>query len=77
MGQKNCDVRISLQMLRVLEAFLDNPAEALSGSDVHKRSGLASGTVVCQPMGDCGPFRSRATAPQALPTDYGRARTGE
>lgn len=45
MGRKDRDVRISLQTLRVLEAFLDSPAESLSGSDVQKRSGLASGTL--------------------------------
>jgi DNA-binding PadR family transcriptional regulator len=45
MGKKDRDVRMSLQTLRVLEAFLENPAEELSGSDVHKRSSLASGTL--------------------------------
>lgn len=61
MGQKNRDVRISLQTLRVLEAFLDNPAESLSGSDVHKRSGLASGTLypILLRLEDAGWFVSR------------------
>jgi PadR family transcriptional regulator, regulatory protein PadR len=45
MGRKDRDVRLSLQTLRVLEAFLENPGDSLSGSDVHKRSGLASGTL--------------------------------
>jgi len=45
MGRKDRDVRLSLQTLRVLEAFLENPADSLSGSDVQKRSGLASGTL--------------------------------
>jgi PadR family transcriptional regulator, regulatory protein PadR len=36
---------MSLQTLRVLEAFLENPAEPLAGADVQKRSGLASGTL--------------------------------
>jgi DNA-binding PadR family transcriptional regulator len=36
---------MSLQTLHVLEAFLANPAEQLSGADVQKRSGLASGTL--------------------------------
>ena len=36
---------MSLQTLRALEAFLENPADPLSGADVHKRSGLASGTL--------------------------------
>ncbi|HYK25175.1 MAG TPA: helix-turn-helix transcriptional regulator [Steroidobacteraceae bacterium] len=38
-------MRISLQTLRALEAFLENPADELSGADVQKRSGLASGTL--------------------------------
>jgi PadR family transcriptional regulator, regulatory protein PadR len=38
-------VRMSLQTLRVLDAFLENPTEELSGADVQKRSGLASGTL--------------------------------
>jgi PadR family transcriptional regulator, regulatory protein PadR len=45
MGKRNRDVRISLQTLRVLEAFLANPAEQLSGADVQRRAGLASGTL--------------------------------
>lgn len=45
MGTKDSDVRISLQTLRVLEAFLDAPTQDLSGSDVHKRGRLASGTL--------------------------------
>lgn len=45
MGRQNRDVRISLQTLRVLEAFLESPTEQLSGADVQKRSGLASGTL--------------------------------
>jgi PadR family transcriptional regulator, regulatory protein PadR len=36
---------MSLQTLRVLEAFLENPTDQLSGADVHRRSGLASGTL--------------------------------
>src|SRR5499427_5982145 len=39
------DVRMSFQTLKVLEAFLENPGEELSGADVHKRTGLASGTL--------------------------------
>lgn len=38
-------VRMSLQTLRVLEAFLENPAAELSGADVQKRGRLASGTL--------------------------------
>ena len=45
MGKPSRDVRISLQGLRVLEAFLADPAEQLSGADVQRRSGLASGTL--------------------------------
>jgi DNA-binding PadR family transcriptional regulator len=45
MGKKTGDVRISLQTLRILEAFLDNPLEQMSGADVHQRCGLASGTL--------------------------------
>lgn len=39
------DVRMSFQTLKVLEAFLENPTEELSGADVHKRSAIASGTL--------------------------------
>jgi PadR family transcriptional regulator, regulatory protein PadR len=38
-------VRMSLQTLHVLEAFLENPAEQLSGADVQKRCRIASGTL--------------------------------
>ncbi|HEV2284478.1 MAG TPA: PadR family transcriptional regulator [Steroidobacteraceae bacterium] len=36
---------MSLQTLKVLEAFLDNPADALSGADLQKRCTIASGTL--------------------------------
>jgi PadR family transcriptional regulator PadR len=45
MGGPNRGVRMSLQTLRVLEAFLENPTDQLSGADVQKCSGLASGTL--------------------------------
>ena len=45
MGKKNADVRMSLQTLKVLEAFLENPAEQLAGAQVHQRCGIASGTL--------------------------------
>ena len=45
MGSRNHDVRISLQALRALEPFLENPADELSGADVHLRSGLGSRTL--------------------------------
>lgn len=45
MGRKDGHVRMSLQTLKVLEAFLENPTDQLSGAEVHERSGLASGTL--------------------------------
>jgi len=45
MGRKDRNVRMSLQTLRVLDAFLENPTDELAGADVQKRSGLASGTL--------------------------------
>ena len=45
MGKADRDVRISLQTLRVLEAFLDNPTAELAGADVQKSASLASGTL--------------------------------
>jgi PadR family transcriptional regulator PadR len=45
MGRQDRDVRLSLQTLKVLEAFLENPTDQLSGADVQKRSRLASGTL--------------------------------
>ena len=45
MGKPLRDVRMSLQTLRVLEAFLENPTQELAGADVQKRGPLASGTL--------------------------------
>jgi len=45
MGKKDTRIRMSLQTLRVLEAFLENPMEQLSGAEVHQRCGIASGTL--------------------------------
>jgi PadR family transcriptional regulator PadR len=45
MGKQDRNVRMSLQTLRVLEAFLENPTDELSGADVQKRSNIASGTL--------------------------------
>lgn len=45
MGRRSRDVRMSLQTLKVLDAYLDNPTHELSGADVYKESGLASGTL--------------------------------
>ncbi len=39
------NLRLSLQTLRVLEAFLEDPSAELAGADVHRRSGIASGTL--------------------------------
>jgi PadR family transcriptional regulator PadR len=43
--KKDGNVRMSLQTLRVLEVFLENPAEQRSGADVHLACGIASGTL--------------------------------
>lgn len=45
MGEQDRDVRMSLQTLRVLEAFLEDLTGALSGADLIKRCKLASGTL--------------------------------
>jgi PadR family transcriptional regulator, regulatory protein PadR len=45
MGKANGAVRISLQTLRVLESFLENPLAHMSGADVHQRCAIASGTL--------------------------------
>jgi PadR family transcriptional regulator, regulatory protein PadR len=45
MGRADRQVRMSLQTLRVLEIFLENPTEQLSGAEVHQRCGIASGTL--------------------------------
>jgi DNA-binding PadR family transcriptional regulator len=45
MGKKDGSVRLSLQTLRVLEAFLESPTAQLSGADIHQRCGIASGTL--------------------------------
>ena len=45
MGKQDRHVRMSLQTLRVLEAFLENPTDPLSGADVQKRGHLSSGTL--------------------------------
>jgi PadR family transcriptional regulator, regulatory protein PadR len=45
MGGQDGNVRISLQTLRVLEVFLQNPTEQLSGAQVNQRCGIASGTL--------------------------------
>jgi PadR family transcriptional regulator PadR len=45
MGKHDGQVRMSLQTLKVLEAFLENPSDPLAGADIHQRSGIASGTL--------------------------------
>jgi PadR family transcriptional regulator PadR len=45
MVKKDTSVRMSLQTLRVLEAFLEDPSVQLAGAQVHQRSGIASGTL--------------------------------
>jgi len=45
MGHPEREIRISLQTLRVLEVLLENPAQQLSGAEVHKQCGIASGTL--------------------------------
>jgi PadR family transcriptional regulator PadR len=45
MGTGDRPVRMSLQTLRVLESFLENPHDELAGADVQRRAGLAAGTL--------------------------------
>jgi DNA-binding PadR family transcriptional regulator len=45
MGKQNRQVRMSLQTMRVLEIFLEDPTQQLSGAEVHQRCGIASGTL--------------------------------
>ena len=45
MGKQDRNVRMSLQTLRVLEAFLEAPSDPFSGADLHQRYGMASGTL--------------------------------
>ncbi len=42
---KDQNLRLSLQTLKVLEAFLEDPSAELAGADVNRRSGIASGTL--------------------------------
>ena len=67
-------VRMSLQTLRVLEAFLENPAAELSGADVQKRGRLASGTLypILLRLESAGWFTSRWEAVD--PASVGRPR---
>ena len=74
MGKQDRPVRMSLQTLRVLEAFLENPAEELAGADVQKRGRLASGTLypILLRLESAGWFISRWEAVD--PSSIGRPR---
>ena len=74
MGKQDRDVRMSLQTLRALESFLENPTDELSGADVQKRSGLASGTLypILLRLESAGWFVSRWEAVD--PASFGRPR---
>src|ERR1700749_2512499 len=74
MGKQDREVRMSLQTLRALESFLENPADELSGADVQKRSGLASGTLypILLRLESAGWFVSRWEAVD--PASVGRPR---
>lgn len=74
MGKRDGDVRISLQTLKVLEAFLNDPTDELSGADVQKRSGIASGTLypILLRLESAGWFISRWEAVD--PASVGRPR---
>jgi len=65
---------MSLQTLRVLEAFLEHPTRELSGADVQKRSDLASGTLypILLRLESAGWFVSRWE--KIDPTEAGRPR---
>ncbi len=71
---KDRDVRLSFQTLKVLEAFLDRPTQELSGADVHKRSGIVSGTLypILLRLESAGWFSSRWEAVD--PVSAGRPR---
>ena len=69
MGKPIRDVRMSFQTMKVLESFLENPSDALSGADVQKRSGLASGTLY--------PILMRLADRKLLQTSWETAETGK
>jgi PadR family transcriptional regulator PadR len=74
MGKQDREVRMSLQTLQVLEGFLENPTDELSGADVQKRSNIASGTLypILLRLESAGWFVSRWEAVD--PTSVGRPR---
>lgn len=45
MGKRDANIRMSLQTLRVLEVFLENPTQPFAGAEVHQRCRIASGTL--------------------------------
>lgn len=65
---------MSLQTMKVLEAFLEDPATELAGADVQKRSGIASGTLypILLRLETAGWFVSRWETVD--PTSVGRPR---
>ena len=74
MGKQDRPVRMSLQTLRVLEAFLENPTDELAGADLQKRGRLASGTLypILLRLESAGWFISRWEAVD--PSSIGRPR---
>jgi PadR family transcriptional regulator PadR len=74
MGKRDGDVRMSLQTLKVLDAFLNDPTDELAGADVQKRSGIASGTLypILLRLESAGWFVSRWEAVD--PASVGRPR---
>ena len=74
MGHQERDVRLSLQTLRVLDAFLENPSSQLAGADIQKRTGLASGTMypILLRLEGAGWFVSRWES--IVPSSAGRPR---
>ncbi len=74
MGKQTREVRMSLQTLKVLEAFLENPPDELSGADVMQRCRLASGTLypILLRLESAGWFVSRWEAVD--PSSVGRPR---
>jgi PadR family transcriptional regulator, regulatory protein PadR len=74
MGKEDREVRMSLQTLKVLEAFLENPTQQLSGADLMQHCRLASGTLypILLRLESAGWFVSRWEAIE--PSSAGRPR---
>ena len=77
MGSPERNVRMSLQTLKVLEVFLENPAAQLSGADVHQSCNIASGTLypILLRLESAGWFTSRWETID--PSSAGRPRTSQ